>query len=405
MSDTADRQALISAIAEETDRLTDQLIGLRRAIHAYPELGFGEVETAKRVCAAFDQAQIPYRSGVGGTGVIGLVAGRATGPGKTVGIRGDMDCLPIQEESGVPFASTRPGLMHACGHDVHTTIAVGTGLVLNALNDRFPGQAVLFLQPAEESLGGAQAMIADGALDDPPLDHVLGYHNWPPLDAGTVGWHPAVSFSASDGIDVVIKGTSGHAAHPHLAIDAITAAGLFVTQIQSVVSREVPPLSPAVLSFGTIQGGTARNQLPDQVVLTGTLRTQDEAVQDRIHAAIARHLDGLKTSLRIDYDLVIDRRTPVLRNDAATLARAVAAARDTLGADQVIELPQGTMGGEDFAEFTRRVPGAHLRLGAKIPGLDTMIHRSNYDCNEQAIAVGVRVMSLAAIDLMRGDTA
>ncbi len=218
-----------------TEKITDELIQIRRSIHQNPELGFEEFETAKLVSGTLDRLGIHQRSGVGGTGVVGVIEG--AGPGKTVAIRADLDALPIDEQSGVPFASKVPGKMHACGHDVHTAIALGAAMVLNEIKDRLKGRVKLIFQPDEEGLGGAQAMIEDGVLEDPTIDIVLGYHNWPLLEAGKVGYQTDVVFAAADLFDITLKGVSGHAAHPHTTVDTIAAAAYFITQLQTIVSR------------------------------------------------------------------------------------------------------------------------------------------------------------------------
>ncbi|MCG8507687.1 MAG: M20 family metallopeptidase [Rhodospirillales bacterium] len=385
-------------IAERTDHLTGQLIDTRRTIHQNPELGFEEKETSALISRELGRLNIPHRNGIGKTGVVGIIEGGRDG--KTLLIRADMDCLPVEEKTGLPFASKNPGRMHACGHDVHATILLGVAEVLSGLSDRLAGRVKLVFQPNEEGLTGAQAMIDDGVLEDPPVDMCLGYHNWPPLDAGVIGYHPDVCFSSSDAFDLVLKGRSGHAAHPHLAIDTVTAAAYFVTQLQTVVSREVSPVHPSVVSIGKIEGGTVRNVLPDSVRLEATVRTQNAEAKANIESAIRRILDGLKAGMRVDYDLDYQPGVPVLRNNKDVLKQVLGSARSILGDDKVTELPEGSMGSEDFAFFTERYPSAHLRIGGKIEGLDTALHRSNYDCNELAIPTGVKAVSQAAVDLL-----
>lgn len=381
-----------------TDEISAKLIGIRRQIHQNPELGFEEHETAKLIAGHLESLGLSCRTGVGKTGVVAVIEGDR--PGKTLAIRADMDCLPVVEETGLEFASKNEGRMHACGHDVHSTILMGVAEVLCGMRDEIAGRVKLVFQPNEEGLTGAQAMIDDGVLDDPPIDICLGYHNWPPLAAGTVGYHPDVCFSSSDAFDLVIKGRSGHGAHPHLAIDAITAAAYFVTQLQTVVSREICPVHPAVVSVGVFQSGTARNILPEKVMIQGTVRTQNTAAKECVANAMKRLLDGLKTGMRVDYELDYQPGVPILRNNMDVLATVLGSARNILGNENVVELPEGSMGSEDFAFFTARLPGAHLRIGSKIDGLDTALHRSNFDCNEDAIPTGVRAVSQAAIDLL-----
>ena len=386
-------------IAASTERWTPELVALRKTLHQHPELAFEEHETAQAVTGFLAKLGIPFRSCVGKTGVVALLEGAA--PGRTIGIRADMDALPIFEETGLPFASKIPGKMHACGHDVHTVIALGVAAALSEMRDALHGRIKFIFQPAEETLSGAAAMIADGALEDPAMDMILGYHNWPQVTAGSIGYHPEAVMASADAFDLTLKGRAGHGAHPHLAIDTIAAGAHFVTQLQTIVSREVAPLSPAVVTVGEFKSGTARNVIASTAVLKGSVRTMEPGLSGAIEAAVRRLLDGIKAGMRVDYSLEWQRMAPALRNDKAILARVLASAKGVLGAQNVVELPQPTMGSEDFAWFAEKVPAAHLRIGSKIDGLDTAIHRSNYDCNELAIPVGIRVIARAALDLAR----
>ena len=261
------------------------------------------------------------------------------------------------------------------------------------------GRVKLIFQPAEETLSGAQAMIADGVLDDPKMDVVLGYHNWPAVEAGKVGYNADVVMASADAFDITLKGREGHGAHPHMGIDALAAAAHFVSQVQTIVSREVKPISPAVLTVGELHAGTARNIIAGSAQLKGIVRTMEAGLSEKIEQAMRRMLEGIKTGMRVDYALDWKRVAPALRNHKPTLARLLASAKETLGADNVIELSEASMGSEDFAWFAEKVPAAHLRIGSKIEGLDTAIHRANYDCNDLAIPVGVRVVTRAALDL------
>ena len=391
-----DINARISKIVEAR---TQELIALRRKLHEHPELAFEEHETAKAVADFLGKLGIKFRTGVGKTGVVALIEGAKPGP--TIGIRADMDALPILEQTGLPFASKVPGKMHACGHDVHTVIALGVAAALNEMRDSLSGRVKFIFQPAEETLSGAQAMIADGVLDDPKMDMVLGYHNWPAVPAGKVGFNADVVMASADAFDITLKGREGHGAHPHMGIDALAAAAHLFTQLQTIISREVKPISPAVLTVGELHAGTARNIVAGTAVLKGIVRTMEAGLSEKIEEAVRRMLEGIKTGMRVDYVLDWKRVAPALRNHKPTLARLLASAKETLGADNVIELPEASMGSEDFAWFAEKIPAAHLRIGSKIEGLDTAIHRANYDCNDLAIPIGVRVVTRAALDLTK----
>jgi amidohydrolase len=384
-------------IARIVEARASELVALRRQLHQHPELAFEEHETAKAVTAFLAKLGVKYRAGVGKTGVIAVIEGAK--PGATVGIRADMDALPILEQTGLPFASKLPGKMHACGHDVHTVIALGVAAALAEMRTELHGRVKFIFQPAEETLSGAQAMIADGALDDPKMDVLLGYHNWPAVEAGKVGYNADVVMASADAFDITLKGREGHGAHPHMGIDALAAAAHFVSQVQTIVSREVKPISPAVITVGELHAGTARNIIAGTATLKGIVRTMEAGLSQKIEQAMRRMLEGIKTGMRVDYALEWKRVAPALRNHKPTLERLLKSAREVLGAENVYELPEASMGSEDFAWFAERVPAAHLRIGSKIDGLDTAIHRSNYDCNELAIPVGVRVLARAALDL------
>jgi amidohydrolase len=390
--------SLIERVAPSVERWSAEATAVRRDLHAHPELAFEEQRTARAVEAFLKRLGIGCRTGIAGTGVVAMLEGGK--PGRTIAIRADMDALPILEPAGLPFASTVPGKMHACGHDAHTAIALGVAGMLADVRDELSGRVMFIFQPAEETLTGAAAMLDAGVFDDGKPDVILGFHNWPQLRTGSVGWHPAAIMASADAFDVTIRGVAGHGAHPHLGVDAIIGAAQFIDQVQTIVSREIAPLSSAVVTIGKIQGGTARNILASSVELNASVRTLEADTADKIHAAVRRILEGLKTGLRLDYELKWTKLVPVLRNDKPTLERVLGVARDVLGPENVVEMPSPTMGSEDFAWFAERVPAAHLRIGSKIDGHDTAIHRADYQLNEQMIPLAMNVLTRAALSLM-----
>jgi amidohydrolase len=389
---------LFDGMARSSSRWSDEIIALRRRIHEHPELAFEEIETARRVQEFLSRLGIACRTGVGKTGIVALLQGGKPGP--TIAIRADMDALPINEPIGLPFASKVPGKMHACGHDAHTAIVLGVAAMLSEMRNELAGRVMFVFQPAEETLTGAAAMLEAGALADPVPDAILGFHNWPQLRTGSVGWHPDAVMASSDAFDVTIKGVGGHGAHPHLAVDAIVGAAQFVNQLQTLVSREIAPLSSAVVTIGRIAGGTARNIIAPSVELNASVRTLESETAAKIEAGVRRILEGLKVGMRLDYELKWTKLAPVLRNDKPTMARVLNAAREALGAANVVEMPHPSMGSEDFAWFAERVPSAHLRIGSQIDGLDTAIHRADYQLNEQVIPLGMKVMTCAVLGLL-----
>jgi amidohydrolase len=382
-------------IREAAEALAPRLVEIRRDLHAHPELAFEETRTASIVAAELARLGITHRTGVGRTGVLGVIEGGRPGP--TLAIRADMDALPIQEETGLPFASTAPGKMHACGHDIHTATLLGVAAVLKEMAPQIAGRIVLVFQPAEETLEGAEAMIADGAAEG--IDLALGFHNYPEMPVGSFGFVRGACLAASDRFDLIIRGKSGHAAHPYAAIDPIVAASHFVTQAQTVVSREVRPLHPAVVTIGQFLGGTTYNIIPERVHLKGTVRTLHAAARDTAEAALRRLASGLETSMRVACDFDYQRKVPPLVNDDRVLESTVAAVRVQFG-DTTISEGEPSMGSEDFSAFAARVPGFQLRIGSGAPGRDDRLHNAFYQPDERCIALGVQALSRAALETL-----
>jgi amidohydrolase len=385
-----------TAICDATQRIEAALIEIRRDIHAHPELGFEEVRTAGLVARELTRLGISHQTGVGKTGVVGLIEGGRPGP--VLAIRADMDALPIEEKSGLPFASTKPGLMHACGHDIHTTTLLGVAAVLKELAPQLAGTVKLVFQPAEEGVGGMRAMIADGVMDGPKIDRALAFHNHPDMPVGSFGFVHGACLAASDRFEIVVRGRSGHAAYPHTTIDPIVAAAMLVAQLQTVVSREVSPTMPAVVTVGVIQGGTAANIIPDSCTIKGTVRTLHPEARDAAEGAIKRLAAGMLAGMRVACDVDYRRGVPPLRNDESVLAPAVVAVRKQFG-DVVSEF-QPSLGGEDFALMADLVPSFQLRVGSSQPGRNDKLHNSAYQPDERCIGFGVQALSRAALELL-----
>lgn len=386
-----DPQARIRAA---TAAIEPRLVALRRDIHAHPELAFEEVRTAGIVAAELARMGIPHQTGVGRTGVVGTIAGGRPGP--TLIIRADMDALPIHEATGLDFASTVPGKMHACGHDIHTATLLGVAEVLKDLAPQLAGTVRLVFQPAEEALGGAAAMVEDGVLEG--ADLALGFHNSPGMPAGRFGFCRGATLASADRFELVVTGKSGHAAHPEKAIDPIVAAAAFVGQAQTVVSREIDPLQPAVVTIGMIHGGTAPNIIPESVELRGTVRTLSAATRDTAEAALRRLAAGLEAMHRVRCTLTYRRGVPPLVNADRVLDPAVAAVRAQFG--PVVEEGLPSMGAEDFAEFAERLPAFQLRIGSGAPGRDDHLHNDRYQPDERSIGLGVQALARIALDML-----
>ncbi len=385
-----------TAIREITQRIEPALIEIRRDIHANPELAFEEVRTAGVVAHELTRLGIEHQTGIAKTGVVGLIKGGRPGP--VLAIRADMDALPIEEKTGLPFASTKLGLMHACGHDLHTTTLLGVAAVLKELAPQLAGTVKLVFQPAEEAIGGMSAMIEAGVMDDPKIDMALSLHNGPDLPVGTFGFVRGHALAAADGFSITVRGKSGHAAHPHFAIDPIVAAATLVTQLQTVVSREVRPIHPAVVTVGMIHGGTARNIIPDSCTITGTVRTLHPEARDIAEAAIKRLAAGMLEGMRVICEVEYRRGVPPLRNDDKVVLPTVEAIRHQFG-DVVIER-EPSLGGEDFALMAELVPAFQLRVGSGQPGRSDRLHNSGYQPDERCIGLGVQALSRAALELL-----
>ncbi|PWL18369.1 amidohydrolase [Falsochrobactrum shanghaiense] len=386
---------LASFVQDLSNEIEPHLIGLRRDIHAHPETGFDVERTAGVVARELEDLGIECQTGVGRTGVVGLIKGGRPGP--TLLIRADMDALPIEEQTGLPFASIYPGKMHACGHDLHTATLIGIGRILKEIAPRLGGSVKLMFQPAEETLeSGARAMIADGVLEG--VDYALGFHNQPDEPTGTFTFVEGVANGSSDEFDISVHAASGHAARPHQAVDPIVATAQLVTQLQTIVSREVDPMRTAVLTIGAIHGGHTHNIIPDTVSIMGTVRCQDRETRDIIEAAVRRICAGLEASMRVRCEISYVRGVPPMVSDPYLIENAGAVIREHYG--EVFFKRGGSLGSEDFALVGERVPSFQLGIGAGQEGRDDKLHNSDYQPDERSIANGVVALSLAAARIL-----
>ena len=386
------------SLLQRATELQDQFTEFRRDFHRNPELGMEEERTAKIVADYLNSLGLEVQTGVGGTGVVGVLRGNL--PGRTIAIRADMDALTIIEQTNREYSSTIPGKMHACGHDGHTAILMGVAKLLLEVQDQLKGNVKFLFQPAEEGPGGALPMINDGALENPVVDAAIGLHlNTTNFKTGEIGVKWGVSSAGTDGIKLTINGSGGHGAHPHKSVDAIIAAGHFITAVQSIASREIDPLGSVVVTIGTINGGYRQNIIADEVVMTGTVRTLDPTVRSSMPERLERILKGICETFRCSYAFTYDHGYPSVVNndDMSDLVSDVA--KDVLGADKFHRIANPSMGGEDFSYFAERVPAAFFSLGAAnadkncaYPG-----HHPKYDFDEDAISVGMAVLASAAI--------
>jgi len=351
----------------------------RHHLHRHPELSFQEEETRKFVCARLKDFKIPHKELVGG--VVGWLD---NGQGVARGLRADMDALPIKEENSFAYKSANEGVMHACGHDGHTTMLLGAAQYLASHRDRFNGRVYFIFQPAEEVGGGAQKMITAGLFNKFPMEKVYGMHNWPGLAIGKFATHPSAVMAAVDFFDIVIKGGGGHAAMPHLTEDPLVASCQLVNSLQTIVSRSVDPNDAVVVSITSIQAGDAYNVIPAEVKLKGTLRYFDKRVYKRIRQRINAQIKSLKNVYGFQIDLNIHNAAPATINDPAQ-AEFSAQVAESMGS-AVIRAETPSMGAEDFAYMLAAKPGSYVWLGN---GNTPTLHAPNYDFNDDALVVGI----------------
>jgi len=370
------------------------LIDLRHDLHEHPELGYEEHRTSEVVQRELTDAGIAFKAGLaGGTGVLAHIPG---GDGDAIALRTDMDALPIREESGVPWASTVEGTMHACGHDGHTTILIGAARELAALSaaGSLPRSVTLVFQPAEEGGAGGKRMVEDGCLDGsiigPPVSRIYGLHGWPAIELGTLASRPGPLLASADGFEATITGRGGHAAMPHLCVDPIAAAAAVIQSAQHVVSRGVDPVQGGVLSITRVEGGTTHNIIPESVFLQGTTRFLEEEAGVVLHERFERVLREVAAAHGCTAEIDWKEGYPVTRNDetAWEIWDTVAAAR--FGREQVRTMPP-VMGGEDFSYYGQVVPACFFAVGLRPGGQDAMpgLHHPCFDFNDEAIPIGI----------------
>ena len=370
----------------------EKIVALRRDIHREPELGFDTKRTAEKVLGALDGLPLNLQTGVAENGVVATLEGEGDGP--TVGLRADMDALPIHEETGLPFASEVDGKMHACGHDGHTSMLVGAAHVLSGMRARLNGTVKFFFQPAEEGGGGGKVMVEEGVADD--VDSIFALHLWPGLPFGTAATKAGPNMAAADGFEMKIRGMGGHGAFPHLATDAVAMAAQIVTALQTLVSREVDPIEPAVVTVGEIGAGTAFNIIPETARLGGTVRTLSEDLRRRMPERIEQLARGVAGGMRGDAELDYTFSYPVTVNDEGAARRALGVIEELFEQENTLELSDPSMGGEDFAFFLEKMPGAFIWLGV---GEDvSFLHTPTFAFDEEILPLGSALLTALALE-------
>ena len=377
-------------------------IALRRELHANPELSGKETETSALIRRELGKMGITEADLGLPTGVVADIAGGKEGEGKVIAIRADIDALPVKEQTGLPFASRNDGASHACGHDLHTAALLLAAKYLSENRDAFSGRVRLMFQPAEEIGNGAKLLISRGVLE-PHTDYVLGVHTWPDTPAGKVGVRFGTSHASSDTVRIVVRGKGGHGAHPYRCVDPVVTAGYLLTQLQSIVSRELSINEGGVLTFGLIRGGTAPNVIPDSVELEGTLRTLTAAQRKHMQESIRRVAESCCQAMRAEAEVTISEGMPPLENVTEVIGAVRDAAAKVLGADNVVELKAASPGSDDFAFYLEKVPGALFRMGTgnDDPSTHIGLHNAKNTFDERGIAVAARVIAQTVLDLAR----
>ena len=386
---------MLSRIKDIATKLSPRLIEIRRHLHSHPELSGQEHHTAAFVAGVLSSNGVHVREAVGKTGVIGEVQGTPSDR-PCLAIRTDMDALPIQERTGLEYASKAAGVMHACGHDVHTTVGLGTAMVLSQLAEELPGKVRFLFQPAEEIAQGASWMVQDKAMEN--VSAILSLHVFPSIPAGKVGIRYGALTAAADELDIIIVGESGHGARPHEAIDAIWIAAQVITTLQQAISRTQNPLRPVVLSIGQINGGRAPNVIADSVKLRGTVRSLHPETRANLPLWIEKIVANICNSYGAQYEVDYRPGTPGVQNDLALSQLLQTAAEEAWGSDRVQVLTEPSLGAEDFSLYLEHAPGSMFRLGVGYEdrAINYPLHHPQFEVNESAIVTGVVTLAYSA---------
>jgi len=395
---------LKEAIHEKTQEIAEEIIAWRRRIHMHPELELDCHETAGFVSRILSGYGLEVVNGFAQTGVVGILRGEKSGP--VVALRVDMDALPIQEQNNLPYASQKPGLMHACGHDGHTAIGLGVAAVLSQLKASLKGTVKFIFQPGEENPGGAKLMLEEGVLQNPDVAAMFGFHIFPDIPAGIVGVNHGAVCAGNDDFEITLTGKGGHGAKPEQCVDPIVAAAHLITSVQSIVSRSSDPRSPLVISICQVSGGNSYNVIPQEVFLKGTIRTLRKDTQEIAHRRLSEVLKGIEAGFGVSAHLrMVTDEPPPLRNDLALARFAQEKCAELMGEGAAQRLDTPSMGADDFAYFTTEVPAAYLRLGCcdEERGYVHKLHTPRFDFDESVLIDGTKLFSWLLISFLNDD--
>lgn len=378
----------------EKNEILQEMIQIRRKIHADPELSTQEYRTSKYIQSILQSMEV-HEYILCDTGVVGLLEGGQQG--KTIGIRADIDALSIQEKNDVSYISKNPEVMHACGHDGHVAMALGAAMILKKWQKNIKGNIKFFFQPAEEQYGGAERMIQAGVLQNPTVDAAIALHLWPDLSKGTIGCKEGPIMASNDRIKITIKGKSGHGAMPQTGIDALSVASTFYQAVQQFQAREINPLTPAVITFGMLSAGTSYNIIPNEAILQGTIRTTDEAVRDQIEQRLEQMLKSICEMVGATYEWEYARQYPVTNNHSSIVNLAKESAAMVFEKDKILILDKPYMTAEDFSYFTQEIPGAMFFIGTKDENYAYPLHHEKFNFDEKVLLDGALFLALTAV--------
>jgi amidohydrolase len=387
-------------VLSKAEQLKQKLVELRRDFHEHPELGLQEINTAKKVEGVLKGLGMETKMLVNGTGVRGFLGGSK--PGKTIALRADMDALPIQEETDLPYQSQNKGVMHACGHDAHTAMLLGAATILSEMRKEFKGNVVFIFQPAEEIGAGAKAMVEEGVLEE--VDRIFGLHVYSILPFGTLGYRPGPLMAAGDFFDVKITGKGGHGGLPHLTVDPIVIAANVINALQTLVSREVDPVESAVMSICKMSSGEAYNVIPETATFGGTIRSHKPELREVLPRRIKEILEGVVSAMRGSYEFNLMSKFPATINDEEMTAFVVNVAKEILGEDKISVL-KPLMGSEDFSFYLQKIPGTFVFLGVenKEKGIIFPQHHPKFDIDEDILPIGTTLHVSVALEYLKGE--
>ena len=380
----------LNAVKAEIEKIYDEVVALRREIHMHPEVGEQEAETEKRICNWLDALEIPYENHIAGHGVCATIYGQKTD--RTVAIRADIDALPVQEATGLPYASKTPGVMHACGHDMHTAILLGTAKILKEHAADLPGTVKLFFQPAEETIGGADRMIQAGCMENPPVRDVIALHVAPMIDSGKLEVIRGYMNASTCEVNITVKGKSCHGAHPEGGLDALPPACAILLGVQTIITRNLPPTTPAIITFGKFHSGTAKNVISGEAIMQGTIRAFDLELREFIKGRIETLAKDTAAAYGADCEVTFENGYPPLVNDGELYDMLTPVLEETFGSENIVVAEVPSMGGDDFAYFTQNgCRGFYFNLGTHNPAdpQHWPLHNEHMAPDEEAIKNGI----------------